>query len=284
MSLLSHIIYLDTQTAVSLQHTTTYKQSQTADMQVALYVLLGVLCALAVDRPLYEKGHFFIKEKMNWSAAQQYCRKHYTDLSIHANKWEYDELLKQDKRNRTSWIGLHFVDHSWKWTDGENISFEKWADSQPDVDGKCAYIYKEEWFAEQCEAKHNFICFKWMRKLILVRENKTWEDALIHCRSHHTDLASLQNTLKLQIGKNISSEAQTPHVWTSLRFLAGEWLWVDHNPEVKRNYKINLPQCPIQPLLCGAFNRTVPTSDFFPFTFTNRDCHEKLNYICYKKL
>lgn len=256
-------------------------------MQVAFCVLLGALCALATDQHLYNKVHFFIDKMMTWSEAQQYCREHYTDLSVHAYQWQYNKLPQQAWGSHSSWIGLHFVNHNWTWTDGEEMSFEKWNNSQPDGDGykKCAYIHKAKWFAEQCETQHNFICFKWTRKLILVRENKTWGDALIHCRSHHTDLASLQNTLKLKMAKNISSEARTPHVWTSLRFLAGEWLWVNRKPEAQGSYQVDLlPQCPIQPFLCGAFNWTVQTSEFLPSTITNRDCHEKLNYICYSEL
>ncbi|RVE60284.1 hypothetical protein OJAV_G00179320 [Oryzias javanicus] len=48
----------------------------------------------------------FVNESMNWTEAQQFCRKHFTDLATVTNKTDLD-TLRRIKRNSTgAWIGL----------------------------------------------------------------------------------------------------------------------------------------------------------------------------------
>ncbi|CAB1338938.1 unnamed protein product [Coregonus sp. 'balchen'] len=64
------------------------------------------------------------------------------------------------------------------------------------------------------------------------KENKTWEEALEHCRENYTDLTSLlseNEQLQVQIIMN-SKGAQTDHVWTGLCFFSGFWPWVNGDP------------------------------------------------------
>lgn len=62
--------------------------------------------------------------------------------------------------------------------------------------------------------------------------NKTWEEALDHCRKHYTDLTSLlfENEQLLVQRMRDSKGAQTDHVWTGLRFFSGFCLWVNRDP------------------------------------------------------
>lgn len=62
----------------------------------------------------------YISRRMNWAAAQSYCRTLYTDLaSVNANI-ENTQILKLVPTGDKIWIGL-FRD-SWKWTDKSNLS------------------------------------------------------------------------------------------------------------------------------------------------------------------
>ncbi|KAL6478740.1 hypothetical protein MHYP_G00121730 [Metynnis hypsauchen] len=61
-------------------------------------------------------------------------------------------------------------------------------------------------------------------------ENKTWEEAYEYCRAHYTGLAFLSSETQLNLAKKETKETQTVSVWTGLRFLVGEWLWVNGEP------------------------------------------------------
>ncbi|KAL3981045.1 free fatty acid receptor 2 [Sarotherodon galilaeus] len=63
----------------------------------------------------------------------------------------------------------------------------------------------------------------------LIKENKTWEDALYHCREEHMDLVSIldketQGWVELEAQK-----ADTPFVWMGLQYICGFdfWIWVN---------------------------------------------------------
>ncbi|XP_066577175.1 rheacalcin-2-like [Amia ocellicauda] len=115
--------------------------------------------------------------------------------------------------------------------------------------------------------------------LILVRENKTWEEALDHCHSHYTDLASIVSEKEHNLTALMAAEAQTTHVWLGLRqsFITHSWFWV--NREVLGYQKWvqgGQPQCP-QSRYCGAMSTTTEGH-----AWTDRPCKERLNFICYR--
>ena len=105
----------------------------------------------------------------------------------------------------------------------------------------------------------------------MVKENKTWEEAYEHCRAQYTGLAFLSSVTQLNLAKKETNETQTVSVWTGLRFLAGEWLWVNGKP---LGSLVSLPSCPAEPYRCGARNSKMDI-------WENRDCEEKLNFLCY---
>eukprot|EP00063_Salmo_salar_P069974 XP_014044809.1 PREDICTED: snaclec subunit B-like [Salmo salar] len=107
-------------------------------------------------------------------------------------------------------------------------------------------------------------------------ENKTWEEALDHCRKHYTDLTSLlSENEQLLVQRMINSKgAQMDHVWTGLRFLASEWLWVNGDPlEYQAWTGGRLPHCPAQHLCCGTLAREGEL-------WGTRDCEERRNFLC----
>ncbi|XP_045569215.1 snaclec alboaggregin-D subunit beta-like [Salmo salar] len=117
-----------------------------------------------------------------------------------------------------------------------------------------------------------FFCLK----LIVVRESKTWEEALEYCREQHTDLTSLVSETELLLAQRESRETQTTtaHLWMGLRYLANHWLWVNGDPVVYEAWpQGGQHQCPAWNLHCGA----MATAG----AWETRDCQESLNFICY---
>lgn len=102
--------------------------------------------------------YVYVKTAMNWTDAQTYCRKHYTDLASVRSSAENEEI--KNLVESFSWIGLYR--ESWKWSDGQLMrmaSFSNWDDNQPNkIKDSCVTTTQRKWKAQLCEAKYAFVC------------------------------------------------------------------------------------------------------------------------------
>ncbi|KAL1282204.1 hypothetical protein QQF64_001007 [Cirrhinus molitorella] len=235
----------------------------------ASIILLFVLCGLT---KALIREHFFVNTRMNWTNAQSYCRKYYEDLSTITSQDEKDMLIQLAGTNvGFKWIGLHrdmTSTSNFLWSDGNSLSFTDWGDEQPDNLGgiQNCVMASSTWFDYYCTSLFTFFCGE--TKFILVKEKKTWEEALQYCRTYHTDLASITTERQLELTKNKTSESQTERVWTGLCYLDGNWCWINNN---HLGDQVSLSECPVHD--CGA--RNIKTD-----TWEDRDCAEKLNFLC----
>ncbi|XP_072249427.1 lymphocyte antigen 75-like [Leuresthes tenuis] len=228
-------------------------------------------------------------ERLSWNDARLFCQKNHVDMVT----WDIvgsDWLAKQfgDESNNF-WIGLHrdpVQNNVWKWinvTTGEGLSGDDVAQevnwSTIDlVGGNCGSFspMTKELHKSKCVREYRFFCYD--DNLVVVNENKTWEDALSHCREMSTpskqyDLLSLTRSVNSYVSKRIY-RAATDEVWSGLRFLGGEWWWSDGT---ELNHGEKLPACPTMWKHCG----TVPKYD--AINWITRDCSERKNFICYYK-
>ncbi|XP_017540901.1 macrophage mannose receptor 1-like [Pygocentrus nattereri] len=176
--------------------------------------------------------YVFINEKKNWHDAQSYCRERHTDLVSVRNQTENQLILNSFKMNTNFdrvWIGL--FNDSWQWSDQSDSSFRYWM-SGPENYGqgeKCAAVSlteKGQWKNKPCNNQLRFICHK--NKLILIKENLTWREALRYCRDNHVDLVSVHSE-EIQLWVNVVAQnASTELVWLGLRHTCtqGFWYWV----------------------------------------------------------
>ncbi|XP_014185660.2 macrophage mannose receptor 1 [Haplochromis burtoni] len=216
-----------------------------------------------------------------WTKAQTFCRKYHTDLITIRNEQE-NTFFKSG-----GWIGLYRANtNTWKWSRGDEIaSFIKWDSSQPSQNGDCVYKHDGVWWTHGCHYNHSFMCYD--EKLVLVKENKTWEEALNHCRSlgavdtndpnspyrnHRYDLATLITTDDHTYARERAQQATTDEVWTGLCNLAGEWLWVGGG---QMQYE-NIPSCPTNGF-CGVLEKSGTAS------YGIRNCQQRRNFFCYIK-
>ena len=117
-----------------------------------------------------------------------------------------------------------------------------------------------------------FFCFN----LIVVENEKTWEEAMEHCRQRYRHLTSLvSETENLLALREIQPKNITERVWIGLRYLGDRWLWVNRDPlkyEAWPKGGDQDHQCPMWNR-CGALTKQG--------LWENLDCQKKLNFICY---
>ncbi|CAJ1062912.1 macrophage mannose receptor 1-like [Xyrichtys novacula] len=98
--------------------------------------------------------------KMDWMAAREYCRTHYTDLTSVRNE-EESQILQEVVGAQQVWIGL-FRD-PWEWSDGSSSSFRHWmADLVVFTDltvKECVIVRGSgRWEPQKCTDRRQFLC------------------------------------------------------------------------------------------------------------------------------
>ncbi|XP_025761863.1 macrophage mannose receptor 1-like [Oreochromis niloticus] len=129
------------------------------------------------------------------------------------------------------WVGL-FRD-SWRWSDGSDFSFRYWDmqlfnDEQSNKTCAMTLLNRSgKWSSDECDKEKPFFCHD--DKLILIKENKTWEEALDYCRTFHRDLVSITNPQEQGWVQDKASNASSPFVWLGLRYSCtlDLWFWVN---------------------------------------------------------
>ncbi|XP_053332762.1 macrophage mannose receptor 1-like [Clarias gariepinus] len=170
-----------------------------------------------------------INQMKTWLDAQTYCRKNYIDLVSVRNQTENENIknVRENSPNDYVWIGL-FKD-SWKWSDQSNSSFRYWSSNKPSKDLKCTAVNVSDqlyWSDVDCTENLPFICHE--NKLVLIKQNLTWKEALRYCRNNHYDLVSVLNQEMQLWVKEVAQDASTEHVWLGLRYdcIQSIWFWV----------------------------------------------------------
>ena len=109
--------------------------------------------------------------------------------------------------------------------------------------------------------------------MILITENKTWEEAVEHCREKHHDLISAHNLRMRERVQLISENATTPYVWIGLHYtcVLDFWFWIDNEDFIDSWDPDNDERD-----FCGTSGAMNKNSTML-FSRSNT---EKLNFIC----
>ncbi|XP_053332760.1 macrophage mannose receptor 1-like [Clarias gariepinus] len=175
------------------------------------------------------KSYILLNKQKTWRDAQTYCRENYIDLVSVRNQTKNEKIRKiiQNSSSSGFWIGL--FNDSWKCSDQSNSSFRYWSSNKPSGGLNCAAVKVSDqlyWSDVNCTENLPFICHE--NKLILIKQNLTWKEALRYCRNNHYDLVSvLTQEMQLWV-KEVARNASTEHVWLGLRHTCtlGFWYWV----------------------------------------------------------
>ncbi|XP_054898136.1 lymphocyte antigen 75-like [Poeciliopsis prolifica] len=257
-----------------------------------LMLLLLFNAALQTETRLI-KTISFMSQQLTWTDARQFCQTNFVDMITWdiINPTLLTTLLQQVELTEV-WVGLHADPEQqsvWRWINvktgegltGEDVSESSYWASQPKTSNNCASYNSErkKWSGRVCSETLPFVCYG--DNLVLLTENKTWEEAMGRCRgmssaSYEYDLLSVSAPADFNYVRDRIYRATSEEVWTGLRFLGGEWWWA--NRETLDQQEM-LPDCPSQWRHCGMLSKSNTAN------WTSRDCSERRNFICnYVKL
>ncbi|CAL1614766.1 unnamed protein product [Knipowitschia caucasica] len=152
-----------------------------------------------------------VSQSGDWLAAQQYCRKHFTDL---VSGPDQHALFLQTFPVRSSpcWIGLSR--DNWGWSDGSNSPFRSWESEVNPQTEKCASLRASgRWESADCGLKKSFVC--------------------------HGELKTKKTVVKLKMSAAVDLNSPSPQILHQLQ----ERLKANHLGHLNLSWKKDKNQC-----------------------------------------
>ncbi|XP_038132790.1 macrophage mannose receptor 1-like [Cyprinodon tularosa] len=199
------------------------------------------------ERKTSEK-FYMTEEKKTWLEAQSYCREKHTDLISGMKQLQDGEVGKlRNTKGNENYIYLGLFRDTWKWSDGSSFSFRHWNlqfEDEKSNSGQCAMTVFDDggrWKNVDCKEEKPFFCYD--DKVILIKENKTWEDALYYCRDHYHDLVTITSLDEQRWIQEKAKNASTDYVWMGLRYTCtlDFWFWVSDEVVRYKNWASGEP-------------------------------------------
>ncbi|XP_045578472.1 ras guanine nucleotide exchange factor E-like [Salmo salar] len=183
------------------------------------------------------KKYTLVQENENWNDAKEYCRQHYTNLSI--------VHTEEDWKAIQSSLGKPDPNEKWKWSDGEDFMFLNWAtEFNKNMGHDCVISTSSHWQAEDCHNQKQYVCQQLVhhengiteKEYELMNGSMQWMSALENCKSTGRVLASICNQ-KEQVAFD---EVAKDHTWIGLKYNNNTWNWSSGEPFQKWDHKMHV--------------------------------------------
>ncbi|XP_030286086.1 secretory phospholipase A2 receptor-like [Sparus aurata] len=217
-----------------------------------------------------------IHSQKTWSEAQKHCREKHTDLVSGLDQLRDNNFTSEIKKFEVHfwWIGL-FRD-SWRWSDGSKASFRNWESFEDDNSEKCAVtlLQSQKWDSRDCGDNKPFFCYK-EENMILIKEEKTWDNASDYCIKNHRGLVSITDSSQQRWAAMKAKEADTDYVWLGLRYtcVLDLWFWVNDELVCYNNWASD--EEPVEECYMAVAMSKVEGHEWHTRSET-----EKFNFIC----
>ena len=105
-----------------------------------------------------------VEEYQTWYEANDSCIKLDANLaSIHSE--EENNFIISIMNYYYNWIGLHWDDNEFKYTDRSEYDYSNWGAGEPSQNGACVYMdhhTSDKWYVITCNCRHyvNYVCKK----------------------------------------------------------------------------------------------------------------------------
>ncbi|XP_043938363.1 macrophage mannose receptor 1-like [Protopterus annectens] len=232
-------------------------------------------------------SYYTVTQGLTWTAARNYCKAEGCDLVSIKSEAEYQKV-KSIIGGYTVWIGLYWDSSSgqWQWADGAFSSYQSWNSNEPSLTNSinenelCIHTYGTGcWNDASCTRTTVFMCYQDITvDFYLIKEKKTFLEAVFYCRMYYTDIVSIPYIETQQQVAGIANNASGDGVWIGLRWhqISGHWMWMNKDPVSYTNWNThsvgNLASSH-----CGVM-RTDKN-----FTWSDACCSARYEFICYKQ-
>lgn len=164
-------------------------------------------------------GIQYIEMARSWENASTFCQNFSGHLLNMRDIAAYN-------LSKTGWIGAYQSNYIWSWVGNFTPALTKWAPNEPQSQNCVSFnVSNKKYLRTLCSKKLHPFCQH--DNLFVVKENKTWEEALNHCLQlnackdyspcHHTyNLLSLHEWSNYRYIRDRIYRATTTEVWILL--------------------------------------------------------------------
>ncbi|KAF0029675.1 hypothetical protein F2P81_018780 [Scophthalmus maximus] len=194
---------------------------------------------------------------------------------------EYLKKFREDRLHLTSaWLGLsRRRKNITTWSDGVPVTHNVSSVTLTNGEQKCGAIQNNTLTSFNCSDRNAFMCHKGHVRIIVIRENLTWEQALDYCEANHTGLLRIEDANDQRaVHQRLNYTDGGGPFWIGLRQsrVFGFWIWSDRTVTYSNWKNGKQPEMPLSNN-CGA----IYTTDH---TWGDVNCSHQLPFICEEEI